>query len=32
MDTEVKAIGSGTKIGDVDINPWVIGIGARYRF
>ena len=32
MDTEVKTIGSGTKIGEVDINPWVIGIGARYRF
>ena len=32
MDTEVKAIASGAKVGEVDINPWVIGIGARYRF
>lgn len=29
-DVEVKA--TGAKAGEVDINPWVFGIGARYRF
>jgi outer membrane protein len=32
MNTDVKTTANGTKIGEVDINPWVIGIGARYRF
>ena len=32
MDTEVKVKSTGAKLGDLDINPYVIGIGARYRF
>jgi len=32
MDTEVKVKATGAKLGDLDINPWVFGIGARYRF
>ena len=29
-DVEVKATGS--KVGEVDVDPWVFGIGVRYRF
>jgi outer membrane protein W len=26
----VKA--TGAKVGEVDIDPWVFGVGVRYRF
>lgn len=29
-DVEVKA--TGAKVGEVDIDPWVFGVGVRYRF
>jgi outer membrane protein len=32
MDTDVHVRATGDKLGDLDINPWVFGIGARYRF
>ncbi|MEW6613642.1 MAG: OmpW family outer membrane protein, partial [Pseudomonadota bacterium] len=30
IETEVKS--AGTKVFDLKINPWVIGVGAGYRF
>jgi outer membrane protein len=30
MDTDVKV--GGTKIGSIDLNPWLIGVGVGYRF
>ena len=34
LDTDVKGtLASGTQVkSDVDINPWVFGIGVGYRF
>jgi outer membrane protein len=32
MDTEVKVKATGAKAGDLDIDPWLLGIGLRYRF
>jgi outer membrane protein len=31
MDTDVKVRGLG-KIGSIDLNPWLIGVGVGYRF
>jgi outer membrane protein len=30
MDTDVKL--NGSKIGSIDLNPWLIGVGVGYRF
>ncbi|MDR2452183.1 MAG: outer membrane beta-barrel protein [Candidatus Accumulibacter sp.] len=30
MDTDVKVLGQ--KVGSIDLNPWLIGIGVGYRF
>ena len=32
MDTEVRVKATGAELGTLDINPWLLGIGARYRF
>jgi len=32
IDTDVEVKATGTRIGDVDIDPWVFGVGVRYRF
>jgi len=32
IDTDVEVKSTGAKVGDVDINPWVFGVGVRYRF
>jgi outer membrane protein len=32
MSSDIEARATGSKVGSVDINPWVFGIGARYRF
>ena len=32
MDTDVEVKATGANAGDVDINPWVVGVGVRYRF
>lgn len=32
IETDVKVVGSGARVGNVEINPLVIGLGARYRF
>jgi len=32
MNTDVSAKATGNKVGEVDIDPWVFGVGVRYRF
>ena len=32
IDTDVEVKSTGARVGSVDIDPWVFGIGARYRF
>lgn len=32
IDTDVEVKATGAKVGDVDIDPWVFGVGVRYRF
>jgi outer membrane protein len=32
MDTDVRVTSTGATLGTLDINPWLLGIGARYRF
>ena len=32
MDTDVRLTSTGATLGSLDIDPWLIGIGARYRF
>jgi len=32
MNTDINVQASGAKAGEVDINPWVFGVGVRYRF
>jgi outer membrane protein len=32
MDTDVEVKATGANAGDVDINPWIVGVGVRYRF
>jgi outer membrane protein len=32
MDTDVTVKSTGANLGDVNIDPWVLGVGVRYRF
>ena len=32
INTDVEVKSTGAKVGEVDIDPWVFGIGVRYRF
>jgi outer membrane protein len=32
IETEVSNNTTGAKLFDLDINPWVIGLGVGYRF
>lgn len=32
MSSDIEVRSTGAKAGEVDINPWVFGIGVRYRF
>ncbi len=32
MDTDVRVKATGNTLGSVDIDPWLLGIGLRYRF
>jgi len=32
MNTDVEVKATGAKAGEVDIDPWVFGVGVRYRF
>jgi outer membrane protein len=32
VDTELHINGGGVTAGDIDLNPWVVGIGVGYRF
>lgn len=32
MSTDVRVNATGANLGSLDINPWIIGIGVRYRF
>jgi len=32
MDTQVRVKATGAELGTLDINPWLFGVGARYRF
>lgn len=32
MDTEVKNAATGITVTDLDIDPWLFGVGVGYRF
>jgi len=32
MNTDIELKATGAKVGEVDIDPWVFGVGVRYRF
>jgi outer membrane protein len=32
MSTDVRVNATGATLGSLDINPWIIGVGVRYRF
>lgn len=32
MSTDVIVNSTGTNLGSLDINPWIFGVGVRYRF
>ncbi len=32
MSTDVIVNATGATLGSLDINPWIFGVGARYRF
>lgn len=32
MKTDVYVNATGAEVGSVDINPWIFGVGVRYRF
>lgn len=32
IKSDINVVGTGAKAGEVKINPYVVGIGARYRF
>jgi len=32
INTKVNVTATGAELGSLDINPWVLGVGVRYRF
>jgi outer membrane protein len=32
INTKVNVTATGAELGSLDINPWVFGVGVRYRF